>query len=287
MSEAPLRLAIQKSGRLSERSLQFIDDCGISYYRNKAKLKSTAYNFPLELLFLRDDDIPEYVESGVADIGIVGENVLAEKGAEVELVLKMGFSKCRLSIGIRQAETYPDTSFLQNKRIATSYPKLLKEHLKKHNVQAEIHEISGSVEIAPSIGLADAVCDLVSSGSTLLSNGLKEAEVIFRSEAVLIAHPALPAQKKAILNQFVFRIQAVLRAEDYKYILMNVPNASIDKVCEILPGMRSPTVVPLKDAGWSSVHTVVKEGAFWEIIDHLRQAGAEGILVSSIEKMIL
>lgn len=282
-----LKIGIQKSGRLSEKSLGFIEECGISFSRNKTKLISTSSNFPLEFLFLRDDDIPNYVASGVADIGIVGENVLAEKGSEVDMVMKMGFSRCRLSIGIPQAEDYTGPQFLEGKRIATSYPNLLRQFLDKHGVTAEIHEISGSVEIAPSIGLADAVCDIVSSGSTLLANGLKEVEKIFTSEAVLVAQKGLSPEKQASLDKLLFRIKAVLKAQTYKYILMNVPNASIPLVSDILPGMKSPTVMPLAEEGWSSVHTVVQEDDFWEIIDQLQAAGAEGILVSSIEKMIL
>lgn len=281
-----LRLAIQKSGRLSERSLQFIDECGISYSQNKAKLKTTAYNFPLELLFLRDDDIPRYVENGVADIGIVGENVLAEQASDVELVERMGFSKCRLSIAVPVNMEYGGIHELHGKRIATSYPNLLRRHLEQNQVKAEIHEISGSVEIAPSIGLADAICDLVDTGSTLLSNGLKEAEVIFRSEALLIQYKALSESKKEILDQLLFRIHSFMRAASHKYILMNVPNEAIPEICKILPGMRSPSILPLEESGWSSLHTVVREDHFWEVINQLKKAGAEGILVSSIEKMM-
>ena len=284
--EKVLRLAVQKSGRLSERSLKFLDECGISYYRNKSKLKSTSYNFPLEIFFLRDDDIPKYVAQGVADVGIVGENVFAEKKQEVEIAERMGFSKCRLSIGVLQSMDYHGPKDLEGKKIATSYPVLLEEFLSAHGVSAEIHEISGSVEIAPSIGLADAVCDLVSSGSTLLSNGLKEAEIIFRSEAVLIKNHQLSAEKEQILDQLLFRIRSVLRANKYKYILMNVPRSAVQEVCDLLPGMRSPSIVPLADPSWCSLHTVIKEKDFWEIIDQLQQAGAEGILVTSIEKMM-
>ncbi len=282
-----LKIAIQKSGRLSEKSLAFIEECGISFFRNKTRLRSTSSNFPLEFLFLRDDDIPKYVASGVADIGIVGENVLAEKQEFVDLVMRMGFSRCRLSIGIRQPEEYTGPAFLEGKKIATSYPNLLQDFLDQQGVNADIHEISGSVEIAPSIGLADAVCDIVSSGSTLLANGLKEVERIFKSEAVLIAQQQLDSDKQEILEKLLFRIKAVLKAQTYKYILMNVPNQAIPTVAEILPGMKSPTVMPLAEKGWSSIHTVVKEDDFWEIIDQLKAEGAEGILVSSIEKMIL
>ncbi len=287
MSDSLLRIGIQKSGRLSEKSLALIEECGISFSRNGTRLRSEASNFPLEFLFLRDDDIPKYVASGVADIGIVGENVLAEKGETVDLVMRMGFSRCRLSIGIRQHEQYDGPAFLQGKKIATSYPNLLRRYLDEHGLQADIHEISGSVEIAPSIGLADAVCDIVSSGSTLLANGLHEVETIFRSEAVLIAHQNLSETRQATLQQLMFRIRAVLKAQSYKYILMNVPNEAVSTVAAILPGMKAPTVMPLAEPGWSSVHTVVKEDDFWAIIDKLQAAGAQGILVSSIEKMIL
>lgn len=282
-----LKIAIQKSGRLSDKSLGIIEECGISFSRNKTKLRSASANFPLEFLFLRDDDIPKYVASGVADIGIVGENVLAEKGEAVDLTMRMGFSRCRLSIGVRQKEQYSGPEFLAGKKIATSYPSLLQQFLDEHGLSAEIHEISGSVEIAPSIGLADAVCDIVSSGSTLLANGLKEVETIFRSEAVLISQRGLTPDKQAILDQLMFRIRSVQKAQSYKYILMNVPNENIQAVADILPGMKAPTVMPLATEGWSSVHTVVKEDDFWEIIEQLKTLGAEGILVAPIEKMIL
>lgn len=280
-------MAVQKSGRLSDKSLAFIEACGISYFRNKTKLKTTAYNFPLELLFLRDDDIPRYVASGVADIGIVGENVVVEKDETVDIVERMGFSKCRLSLAVPQSMPYQSVKDLEGKRIATSYPHLLSQYLTRNEVTAQIHEISGSVEIAPGIGLADAVCDLVSTGSTLFSNGLKEVEVIFRSEAVMISRPHLEPEKAVILDRLHFRIKSVLKAQSYKYILMNVPNRSIDKVIQLLPGMKSPTVMPLADEGWSSIHSVVKEDDFWEIVDELQVAGAQGILVSPIEKMVL
>ncbi|MCI4668438.1 MAG: ATP phosphoribosyltransferase [Bacteroidia bacterium] len=282
-----IRLAVQKSGRLSEKSLAVIEECGIKYSRNKVKLKAPSYNFPLELLFLRDDDIPKYVAAGVADVGIVGENVLAEEEAEVRVMEKMGFSKCRLSIGIPQAVGYTSIQQLNGKKIATSYPNLLGNFLSQNGVEAEIHEISGSVEIAPGIGLADAVCDIVSSGSTLLANGLKEVETIFRSEAVLIANPSLNAEKESILDQLLFRVRAVKKAESFKYVLMNVPNDSIEQIMNLMPGMRSPTVTPLALEGWSSMHSVLKEDDFWESIDKLKSAGAEGILVIPIEKMIV
>lgn len=282
-----LKIAIQKSGRLSEDSLKLIKECGIKLNNGKGKLKATADNFPLEFLFLRDDDIPGYVEDGVADLGIVGENVLVEKENNVELVKKLGFSKCRLSIGVDRNWEYKDISELEGKSIATSYPKILGNYLKENKVNAEIHVISGSVEIAPSIGLAEAVCDIVSSGSTLLSNGLKEADVIMRSEAVLIAQNALSEEKKKILNQLIFRINAVQEGKQNKYILLNAPNDAIDEIISLLPGMKSPTILPLAMEGWSSLHSVVKEDDFWDVIEKLKKAGAEGILVSSIEKMIL
>ncbi|RMG59144.1 MAG: ATP phosphoribosyltransferase [Bacteroidetes bacterium] len=285
--DTPLSLAIQKSGRLSERSLAFIEACGISFSRNKTRLKSTAHNFPLEILFLRDDDIPKYVADGVADIGIVGENVFAEKGEALTIVERMGFSKCRLSLAVPQNVSYHGVGDLAGKKIATSYPNLLSQYLSRQGVQAEIHEISGSVEIAPSIGLADAVCDIVSSGSTLLSNGLREVETIFRSEAILVSTPDLPAAKQEILDRLLFRIRAALRAESYKYVVMNVPNAAIENVVSLIPGMKSPTVTPLAETGWSSLHSVLQEDDFWEVIEKLRAAGAQGILVIPVEKMIL
>jgi len=281
-----IRLAVQKSGRLSEKSLSYIEACGISYSRNKVKLKSSARNFPLELLFLRDDDIPKYVADGVADVGIVGENVLAEKQQKVDTVLRLGFSKCRLSIAVPESQTYNGLSDLEGMRIATSYPNLLQDFLKKEGVTAESHEISGSVEIAPGIGLADAVCDIVSTGSTLLANGLKEVQPIFYSEAVMVANPSLSSEKKETLDRLMFRFQSVLRAKSYKYVLMNVPNDAVQTVSDLIPGMRSPTVTPLADGQWCSLHSVIQEDDFWGKIDQLRAAGAEGILVIPIEKMI-
>jgi ATP phosphoribosyltransferase len=282
-----LKLAVQKEGRLSDRSLEFVEACGISFSRNKTRLKSGAYNFPLELLFLRDDDIPKYVADGIADIGIVGENVVVEKNQPAELIERMGFSKCRLSLAVPQNSPFDGVESLHGKRIATSYPNILRSYLVSHGVLAEIHEISGSVEIAPSIGLADAICDIVSSGSTLLSNGLREVQPIFKSEAVLIGTPNFPPHKREVLDRLLFRIRAVLRAEAYKYILMNVPNEAIPQVVAMIPGMKSPTVTPLAEPGWSSLHSVLKEDDFWEVIEKLRQLGAQGILVIPIEKMII
>ncbi len=281
-----LRLAIQKSGRLSEDSLKLIKECGISFNNGAGKLKSVASNFPIELLFLRDDDIPGYVSDGVADLGIVGENVYVEKQKKADLIEKLGFSKCRLSIGVDKSFDYRGIQSLQGMEIATSYPYILSEFLKKNEISAGIHEISGSVEIAPSIGLSDAVCDIVSSGSTLISNGLKEAEVIFKSEAVLIGSPGLSEEKKTILNDLLFRMSAVRNARNKKYILLNAPNSSMDTIIGLLPGVKSPTIMPLAEEGWSSLHSVVNENEFWEVIEKLRAAGAEGILVLPIEKII-
>jgi ATP phosphoribosyltransferase len=251
------------------------------------KLKAEATNFPIELFFLRDDDIPQYVENGVADIGFVGENEVYEKAKSVDVVYALGFGKCRLSFAIRKGDTFTGPEFLTGKKIATSYPVLVQQYLNKHNIKAEIHEISGSVEIAPGIGLADVVCDLVSSGSTLFMNGLKEAEVILNSQAVLIKHKKFSPEAQAILDRLLFRIESVKKAKKNKYVLLNAPNEQLDKITSLLPGMRSPTVVALATPGWSSVHSVIAESDFWEIIEQLKAAGAEGILVVPIEKMIL
>lgn len=282
-----LKLAIQKSGRLSEDSLNLLNKCGIRLHHNKTRLLCPAENFPIEILFLRDDDIPGYVEDGVADVGIVGENVWLEAGALPKPVERLGFGKCRLSIAIPRDYPYSTISDLEGKDIATSYPVILGNFLREKGINATLHEISGSVEIAPSIGLADAVCDLVSSGGTLLSNGLKEVETILKSEAVLIRRQELSAEKEHILSDLCFRIKAVLTANRYKYVLMNVPNDQIDAVAKILPGMKSPTVMPLAEEGWSSVHSVIPESDYWHIIDQLQACGAQGILVSPIHQMIL
>ncbi len=281
-----LRLAIQKSGRLSEESIKLIKECGIEFSSGGGTLKSVAYNFPLEVLFLRDDDIPGYVADGVADIGIVGENVAVETRKKMDTVRTLGFSKCRLSIGVPKAMEFTGKESLNGMRIATSYPNILSDYLFENNIKASIHEISGSVEIAPGIGLADAICDIVSSGSTLISNGLKETEVVFRSEAILAACPQLSAEKKAILDELMFRISAVKNAEKTKYIMLNVPDHAIKTVTALLPGVKSPTVMPLAEKGWSSLHSVVKESDFWEILSKLKEAGAEGILVLPIEKIV-
>ncbi len=282
-----LKIAIQKSGRLSESSLKLLKECGIEFDNGLNKLKAEAYNFPLEVFFLRDDDIPQYVEDGVADIGIVGENVLLEKNKEVKTVERLGFGKCRLSIAFPKDKKYKSIKDLQGLRIATSYSVILAKYLKKNKINAEIHEISGSVEIAPGIGLADAICDLVSSGSTLFTNGLKEVEVILKSEAALVATKNLSTEKLDILEKLLFRINALRSAKSNKYILLNAPNEKLATICKILPGMKSPTILPLVEKGWSSVHSVVQEDKFWEIIEKLKANGAQGILVVPIEKMIL
>jgi ATP phosphoribosyltransferase len=282
-----LRLAIQRKGRLSEDSLNLIKESGIKFTSGTGKLKSTSKNFPVEFLFLRDDDIPDYVADGVADIGIVGENVALEKGKNIDTVKRLGFSKCRLSLAIPKGVDYVGLEYFQNASIATSYPKILKDFLSSKNIKADIHEISGSVEIAPSIGLASGICDIVSSGSTLLSNGLKEVETILQSEAVIIGNQELSEEKKAILDKLLFRIESVQKGKNNKYILLNAPNDKLDDIIALLPGMRSPTVVPLADNKWSSIHSVINEDEFWEVIEKLRAAGAEGILVVPIEKMIL
>jgi len=282
-----LKIAIQKSGRLYEDSISLLKECGIDIKNGMNKLKAEAENFPLEVFFLRDDDIPQYVEDRVADVGIVGENVLYEKQKEVVIVEKLGFGKCRLSVAIKKGEEYTGPQFLQGKSIATSYPILVQQFLDKNKLQAEIHEISGSVEIAPGIGLAEAIVDLVSSGSTLFMNGLKEAEVILKSEAVLVRNSSLEQEKLDILEKLLFRIRSVKKARNNKYILLNAPNEKLQNIIAVLPGMRSPTVLPLAQEGWSSVHSVLNENDFWEIIEQLKAAGAEGILVIPIEKMIV
>ena len=281
-----LRLAIQKSGRLSEDSIKLLKDCGIDLRNVKDRLKTESDNFPLEIFFLRDDDIPEYVSDGVADIGIVGENVVYEKNKQVEVVEKLGFGKCRLCFAVDKSIDY-SKDYLQNKRIATSYPVLVQKYLVENNIKATIHEISGSVEIAPGIGLADAVCDLVSSGSTLFMNGLKEVETILKSEAVLIRNNNLNEEQEKLLAKILFRIQAVKKAKNNKYILLNAPNNKLNEIVALLPGMKSPTVLPLATEGWSSVHSVLNENDFWNIIEQLKDHGAEGILVVPIEKMII
>ena len=286
-NETVLRIAIQKSGRLYEDSVQLLKECGIELRNVKDRLRTVSDNFPIEVFFLRDDDIPEYVEDGVADIGIVGQNVLAEKNRKVDTVEALGFGKCRLSIAVPKSLVYEGVASLEGKRIATSYPHLVKTFLAENQVTASIHEISGSVEIAPGIGLSDVIVDLVSSGGTLFMNGLKEAEIILESQAVLVARKNLDEEKIAILDKLLFRIRAVKKAKKSKYVLMNAPNDQLENIISLLPGMRSPTILPLAKEGWSSVHSVLSEDKFWEIIEKLKAAGAEGILVVPIEKMIL
>ncbi len=282
-----LRIAVQKSGRLSEDSFALIKECGIDFQNGIGQLKAQATNFAAEFLLLRDDDIPGYVADGVADIGIVGENVMAEKGKNVEIMHRLGFSKCRLSIAILKNADYQSIKDLEGKNIATSYPRILQNYLAENHVSAAIHEISGSVEIAPSIGLAEAICDLVSSGSTLFSNGLKEVETIFKSEAVLISQKNLSVGKAALLGKLLFRIKSVQNARKNKYILLNAPKSKVEEIKKLLPGMRSPSIMELADKDWVSMHSVINENDFWNVIDALREAGAEGILVIPIEKMIL
>lgn len=282
-----IKIAIQKSGRLYDNSLQLLKECSIELNNGNRQLKALALDFPLEAYFLRDDDIPQYVFDNVADIGIVGENVLLEKNKNIEIVSKLGFSRCRLSIAAPKELMYDSISDLEGLKIATSYTSLLKDFLDKNNVKADIHEISGSVEIAPGIGLADAICDLVSSGSTLFTNGLKEVEVILQSEAVLVANRNLSQEKRKILDNLLLRINAVKAAKNNKYILMNAPNDQLANICSVLPGMKSPTIVSLAESGWSSVQSVVNENDFWSVIEKLKSFKAEGILIVPIEKMIL
>ena len=286
MREKKLKIAIQKSGRLSEDSVRLLKRCDVSFDNGSGKLRSVARNFPIEILFLRDDDIPQYVEDSVADIGIVGENILAEAESTVELIEKLGFGKCRLALAVPRSFEYSSVRDLADKRIATSYPKILQKFLDLNSVTAEIHTISGSVEIAPGIGLADAICDLVSSGSTLFTNGLREAESIMDSEAVLVARTGLDSEQQAILDKLLFRIRSVSAAKRNKYILLNAANEKLDEIMELLPGIKSPTVMPLFQQGWSSVHSVIGEDDFWEVVESLKDAGAEGILVVSMDQMI-
>lgn len=282
-----LKIAVQKSGRLYDDSIKLLKECGIEFNNGLNKLKTEAQNFPVEVFFLRDDDIPQYVEDGVADIGIIGENVLAEKNKKVKTIKRLGFGKCRLAIAVPKNRRYNGLENLEGIKIATAYPRLLSGFLKKNKIKAEIHEISGSVEIAPGIGLADAICDLVSSGSTLFMNGLKEAEIVLRSEAVLVSNNALNEKQKRILDKLLFRISAVKQAKNNKYILLNAPNERLEAICKILPGIKSPTILPLAEKGWSSVHSVLNENKFWEVIETLKAEGAQGILVIPIEKMVV
>ncbi|MFA9189234.1 ATP phosphoribosyltransferase [Flavobacterium sp. FBOR7N2.3] len=282
-----LKIAIQKSGRLNEESIQILKDAGISINNGIDQLKAEASNFPLEVLYLRNSDIPQYLIDGVVDIAIVGDNLLVEKGKNIEVIQKLGFSKCKVSIAVPKTFEYNSIQDLNGLRVATSYPNTVIDYCNSKGVTVDIHQISGSVEIAPNIGLADAIVDIVSSGSTLFKNNLKEVEVIFKSEAVLAVSPKVSAASQEIINTLKFRIESVLRARKSKYILMNVPNEKIEAVSSILPVLKSATVMPLAQEGWSSVHTVIDKDTFWEVIDQLKAAGAEGILVCPIEKMVL
>jgi ATP phosphoribosyltransferase len=282
-----IRIAIQKAGRLHDDSLQLLKDCGISIDNGRDQLKAVSQNFPLEVFYLRNGDIPQYLLDGVVDIAIIGENVLVEKGSDILIAEKLGFSKCRVSLAVPKAFKYKSLADFIGKRVATSYPNTVKNYLDAKGITADLHIISGSVEIAPNIGLADAICDIVSSGSTLFKNNLKEVEVILQSEAVLAVSPGIIPERTEILEQLQFRIQSVLRARQSKYVLLNAPNEKLEAIIALLPGMRSPTVLPLAEKGWSSVHTVINKDKFWEVITELKKAGAEGILVCPIEKMVL
>lgn len=282
-----LKIAVQKSGRLLDGSIKLLKECGIKVDNGKDQLKASARNFPADLFYLRNSDIPQYVHDGVADITIIGENTLVEKQKDLDIIMPLGFSKCRLSIAVPKNTPYNGLDYLNGKKIATSYPNSLRQYLAKHNIKADIHEISGSVEIAPNIGLADAICDLVSTGSTLFKNGLEEKEVILKSEACLVANKNLSLEVKPLFDTLVFRLKAVLAAKNNKYVLMNAPQDKVDTIINILPGMKSPTVMPLAAEGWCSIHTVITENRFWKIIEELKAAGAQGILVVPIEKMII
>ena len=282
-----LRIAVQKSGRLNEDSMRILKDVGISIDNGKDQLKAAAKGFPVEVFYLRNGDIPQYLKDGVVDAAIIGENVLIEKGDDIEFIERLGFSKCKVSIAVPKESNANSLKDLNGKRIATSYTATVKKFLKAQNIDAQLHAISGSVEIAPSIGLADGICDIVSSGSTLFKNGLKEIEVLFKSEAVLAVSPKITEERMVILKKIQFRIQSVLKGRNSKYVLLNAPNDKLDAILDLLPGMRSPTVLPLAEEGWSSVHTVINKNQFWNIIDTLKENGAEGILVCPIEKMVL
>ncbi|WP_417870917.1 ATP phosphoribosyltransferase [Winogradskyella sp.] len=282
-----LKIAIQKSGRLNEDSMKILKDVGISIDNGKDQLKASAKNFPLEVFYLRNGDIPQYLKDGVVDVAIIGENVLVEKGQDITVAEKLGFSSCKVSVAIPKGKSYNSIKDLEGKRIATSYPNTVNQFLKDNNVNANLHIINGSVEIAPNIGLADAIVDIVSSGSTLFKNNLKEVEVILKSEAVLAVSPQISSENQAILNKLQFRLQSVLKARNSRYVLLNAPNNKVDDIINILPGMKSPTVLPLAEEGWSSLHSVINKNDFWEIIDELKANGAEGILVCPIENMVL
>lgn len=282
-----LKIAIQKSGRLNQDSLQILKDCGISIDNGKDQLKASSNNFPLEVFYLRNGDIPQYLKDGVVDIAIIGENLLIEKGEGINFIEKLGFSKCKVSLAIPKGEVYDGIQYFQGKKIATSYPKTVSDYLSQNSIDAQLHIINGSVEIAPNIGLADGICDIVSSGSTLFKNNLQEVEVILKSEAVLAVSPKIDSSKQEILDKLQFRIQSVLKGRQSRYVLLNAPNDKLEEIINILPGMRSPTVLPLAEEGWSSVHSVLNKNEFWEIIDELKKSRAEGILVCPIEKMVM
>ncbi|MDT7831728.1 ATP phosphoribosyltransferase [Flavobacteriaceae bacterium S356] len=282
-----LKMAIQKSGRLNQDSLKIIKDCGISIDNGKDQLKASASNFPLEVFYLRNGDIPQYLRDGVVDVAIIGENVLIEKGQDIDFVERLGFSKCKVSLAVPKNEIYTDMSYFEGKKIATSYPNTVQKYLNAASVSTNVHLINGSVEIAPNIGLADGICDIVSSGSTLFKNNLKEVEVLLKSEAVLAVSPRISVETQKVLDKLQFRIQSVLKGRNSKYVLLNAPNDKLESILAVLPGMRSPTVLPLAQEGWSSVHSVISKNQFWEIIDELKAKGAEGILVCPIEKMVL
>ncbi|MAZ71604.1 MAG: ATP phosphoribosyltransferase [Flavobacteriaceae bacterium] len=282
-----LKIAVQKSGRLNQDSLKLLKDCGISIDNGRDQLKAEAKNFPVEIYYLRNGDIPQYLKDGVVDCAIIGENVLVEKGNGITIASALGFSKCRVSLAVPKGEKYTAISDFKGKRIATSYPETTKNFLAKHGIEADLHIINGSVEIAPNIGLADAICDIVSSGSTLFKNNLKEVEVIMKSEAVLAVSPTITSEMEKILRKLQFRIESVLKGRDSRYVLLNAPNTKLEQITAILPGMKSPTILPLAEEGWSSIHSVVNQEAFWDVIDQLKEVGAEGILVCPIEKMVL
>ncbi len=282
-----LKIAVQKSGRLHDESLALLKDCGIYIDNGRDQLKASATNFPLEIYYLRNSDIPQYLKDGVVDCAIIGENLLVEKGEEISIASRLGFSKCRVSLAVPKTFRYNSIEDFKGKRIATSYPVTTRNYLKEKGIEAELHIINGSVEIAPNIGLADAICDIVSSGSTLFKNNLKEVEVILKSEAVLAVSPTISQDVNKILDKIRFRFQSVLQGRDSRYVLLNAPNEKIEEIIKILPGMKSPTLLPLAEEGWSSIHSVVNRDIFWEVIEELKAAGAEGILVCPIEKMIL
>ncbi len=282
-----LKIAVQKSGRLHDDSMKILKECGISINNGKGELKAEAKNFPLEVFYLRNGDIPQYLKDGVIDAAIIGENLLVEKANDLKRIEYLGFSKCKVSLAIPKNETYTGLEYFNEKRIATSYPHTISKYLKSHNINANLHIINGSVEIAPNIGLADAVFDIVSSGSTLFTNNLKEVEVVLKSEAVLVVSPSISSEVNTILEKLQFRLQSVLKGRGAKYVLLNAPNDKLNEIIACLPGMKSPTVLPLAKSGWSSVHSVINENEFWNIIDDLKSKGAHGILVCPIEKMVL